>query len=688
MKTGKILIGLLAGALLLTGCAKQEIPEDNSDADSIYSEISDPMNVPEENNSHKVPSITYGAEFNAERVSLSDGKLVVKPKLMGGSSDTHIGIMIFVDGVLQKYSVENSDENNFMSMFDIKAESEKEYSLNVSAKVDDELDNHYISMATMLAPEYTATADNPNFGFYHKILGLMSISAPNEIKTVLSSEKHEILKAENSVLTQKQREKFGLDDEMFQQNSTTQFNLLQSDNPLEMKYVLPAGKNKLKLNFSALSTVSKVQDFRIMFFVNHEPVKFNGTKEYLDTTVEGDKITEQEIEIDDVKIGDFVYCIAVPLASNENTFKSESKLIVGENDQSLTSGKQNSETVSSNDSSSSDTENTDNSSVSNISNNSKPTVPNTNANVSTGEFDNVKLSGKIIPRFAIGEDLYADSEDGLCIIDLNGNVIKKSPNGSNFNIKGDKISMMWDNSSDISASQNGALTFIEPADKTITLNLLDKEFNEIKSVTITDNIGQCYSFDEMTIAYITENSEEIRTLGWDFNNPKTLMTLSSGARFNSIVLGNGFIAFTYTDNSGTNYGICDLNGNVKEYGKDGITSAIQVIGGTALWRDEHVDTSSGQIPSGEVVLYRNGKFETVKTENAIESQNVFLIGENEFITAMLDSGVLRQYKNGVKTGETSLEEGEYVFSAARVGNKIVVGTALGSDYRLRIWEID
>ncbi len=167
------------------------------------------------------------------------------------------------------------------------------------------------------------------------------------------------------------------------------------------------------------------------------------------------------------------------------------------------------------------------------------------------------------------------------------------------------------------------------------------------------------------------------------------MTLSDrdDGRFNSIAIADGYVAFTATDKHGHYYGVCDFNGKSELQPKEGISNDIQAIGETALWSDMNVNVVGGEIPSGEIVMYTDGEFRMIKPENPIESQDVFLTGENEFFTALSDGDILRQYKNGVKTAEIPLEKGEQTISVTRAGNKVFAATRVNGEYKLRIWEL-
>ncbi len=680
MKFKRISITIMAAVMLLSGCSKQEMPGEISSEITSNSEISDPMqNSTDDPQGEKIPSISYGIYFTDENVSISNGKLVVSPKLMGGGADTHVGIMVFVDGVPQKYAAENSAEESYMSTFDIEANSEKTHNLKVDAKIDGDLDKHFISVITMLAPEYVSSPDNPYFGFYHRILRPVSLSVSEEVKNALPRNNYQILKTENSVMTKKQLEKFGLDEDA-DQGYGMGFYLLQSENLLETSYTLPENEKKLKLNFCAFTTVPTVETFRVTFFVNHKQVNFNGNQEYLDVTMEGEKITEREIEIDNVNAGDFVYCIAVPLVEGESTYKSDSKMILSTNAE-----------TPENNSSSSDL----NSQEPDTSTSSQEDPQEDQVSTNPAAVKEISFNNKIVPLFSIGESMYAVEgrrDVSLLKINHNGEILKKSTHKSDIRVHGSKISSFENNIFNSSGSGTGSIAIGGSKDPSVSLALLDAELNELKKLKITDHIGTNYDFDDKRIVYVYRNddkTEELRVCDWDLKNHKTLMILpaENDSRFNEIALADGFIAFRSTDKTGNYYGVCDFNGKVEKHLKSNMSSEIQVIGDTALWFDKHVNAADGEIPSGEVVLYRNGKFEVIRTENPIESQDVFLTEENEFVTLFPDNDVLRIYKNGVKTAEISLESEEYIFSVIRAGSKIVAGTAVGNEHKLKIWEM-
>lgn len=114
--------------------------------------------------------------------------------------------------------------------------------------------------------------------------------------------------------------------------------------------------------------------------------------------------------------------------------------------------------------------------------------------------------------------------------------------------------------------------------------------------------------------------------------------------FTSIRKAEDYIAFSAnSDVNGTTadyFGIILENGKYEIHRKDGIASS-QTLGNITIWADAHVQP--GETPSGEVVLYESGKFETLITENKMESAYVTLCGD--VIVSQLSNVVIKQLPN-------------------------------------------
>lgn len=648
MKFKRLSALLLSTVLLVSGCSKAEsdsIPSGTSSNNS--SEISDPMKQPTDSSSEIPPATSYGFNFGTKDIDYGSEELILSPMLMGGDAPTRVGFMVFIDGIPQKYCSENSTEYSYISGFDVEENSEKTHELTVDAMVDNDMSEHIISVSTILAPDFVPPLETPTFGNYHRILRNKSKKLSDEITGIAAADEYKALKAENRVLTNEEKEEYGLGEE-YGTGYAVECDLQQFKR-LESTFALKSGENCLAATLCAYSTMPDVQDYRVTVFVNHKPVKINGDYDCVDVKMEGGKISKTEITLENIKVGDFVYCIAAPLTEGEVAMKSTSKMVIGDK------------------SSGSD---------------STSTPPAESAeNISDG---GAAVSTSLAPMFAIGDNLYAETKRGsavfpaLCKVNSSGEAVKTLADFSNARVHGDKISVVKYNGDTFSISTNS-----------MKIMLLDKDLNVIKSLDITGTYGKI-DFNEDRIVYVN-NDNEICSCDWNWENHRTLFSLST-QYFVDIKLGEGFVAFNaqaeINNKDADFYGVCDFSGNCEIYRKDGINYS-QVCGKTAVWSDRHTDVVNGVMPSGIFVMYTNGTFQNFTTENILESQDLFLTGENEFFTVIGDNyGVIKQYKNGAKIREISVGKGNSADNLVHTDSMLYADVIESGGRTMKCWELD
>lgn len=654
MKFKRLSALLLSTVLLVSGCSKAEpdsIPSGTTS--NISSEISDPMKQPTDSSSEIPPATSYGFNFGTKDIDYGSEELILSPMLMGGDTPTRVGFMVFVDGIPQKYCSENSSEYSYISGFDIEENSEKTHRLTVDTIIDNDMSEHIISVSTILAPDFVPPLETPTFGNYHRILRNKSKKLSDEITGIAAADEYKVLKAENRVLTNEEKEEYGLGEE-YGTGYAVECDLQQFKR-LESTFALKSGENCLTATLCAYSTMPDVQDYRVTVFVNHKPVKINGDYDCVDVKMEGGKISKTEITLENIKVGDFVYCIAAPLTEGEVAMKSTSKMVIGDK------------------SSGSD---------------STSTPPSESAeNISDGGA--VVSSTGLKPMCAIGDNLYAETKRGsavfpaLCKVNSSGDVVKTLADVSNARVHGDKISVVKYSGDAFSIGTNA-----------MKIMLLDKDLNVIKSLDITGSYGKI-DFNEDRIVYVS-NDNEICSCDWNWENHKTLFSLSSESQgtqyFVDIKLGDGFVSFNaqaeINNKDADFYGVCDFSGNCEINRKDGINYS-QVCGKTAVWGDRHTDVVNGVMPSGNFVMYTNGTFQNFTTENILESQDVFLTGENEFFTVIGDNfGVIRQYRNGVKIREISVGKGNSADNLVHTDSMLYADVIEISGRTMKCWELN
>ncbi len=385
--------------------------------------------------------------------------------------------------------------------------------------------------------------------------------------------------------------------------------------------------------------------------------------------LEADKIVEKEIVFDEeFHAGDFVYCVAIPLFKDGLTGKSDSKMVLNkDNEPSQTPQPSSSSTAIVN----SEPSHTPQPSSSGTANeNSEPSQA-TQSN-SSEKVNTINLK----PLFSSSDTIYyIDNRDKLSLIssengtDIQNTLLLEDREDVfiyGYYLHGDYVSILSDD--------NGKYT----------AKLYGKNLKEIKSADLSGLQISPYDYDLVDcdsdrIVYTTNFRNALYSCDWNLQNKQKLMELPCkeyplASYFGGISLSKNFVAFTAYGSEGDVkagfYGVCDFNGNYKINRKDGIIKP-QTNDTTAMWQDKHTDINSGEMPSGKLEIYENGKFTTLKTEDISESHRAFLCNSGAVITAT-ESGnwCLRKYSDGKVSKKIDLKEDMYIASAVEFNGKI------------------
>lgn len=612
MKTYKFFLAtaILASGVVLSGCDKGGAPS----LEGENSIISNPFeeSVGGDLTSEPVSGkISYGFGLHGDEAEFTENSLKIPMLLKGAESSVDVGVMVYVDGILQEYSSEQSGNNSVMNRFSTTVNEDKTIPIYTDAKFDSSLSKHTINGISILYPDFRPESDSPYFGNNHKALSGSSSYISIDEKSVSYAENIHILKAESpSIITSEQKEKYEI-----RENTWDTVSLLQSENDSHA-FTINDSESSLELDFAMYATSSGNSDYRFSFYKNHTLTKFNGEYDYLDVKVEGGKIVEAKINIDDVKVGDFLYGVAVPLNSTHEyiyPIKTNSIMVTGSE---FNSGTTNGNSTSDNQPSESQTNNTD------------PML-------------NPMQNLTVLRPFKNG--IVYQSDDSICYSENGTEIVKSTQIGSG---------------SIVAASAH------EDAFSVIKLELpsfeekgilMDRNLNVVKSIDLQkfmdENKIDSYDFIDLAsnAIYFVDRNMRLCSCTWENGDVKVIANADSlgepGIAFTSIKRANDYIAFSANKESNgkvvSYYGIIKDNGEYQIYRKDGIASA-QTVGNVTLWSDAHV--KPGVQSSGEVVLYKDGEFVTLKTQDPTESAYAVLCN-NGIVVTQLSNVVIKQDSN-------------------------------------------
>lgn len=644
------ILGLTFLGMLFSGCSKAEIPNETMDV----SAASDPMektNTPAVSSSK---STSYGFSFKVENIAAENGELILTPTLMGSEESTSAGLLVFIDGILQEYGVSDSPEKAYISTFDTVPNGEETLELHVDAVIDKALDEHYVCVCSMLCPDFRPSANNPNFGFYHRIMNVMPLKL--DVKDInCSTAEPKAFRAENSVLTAAQKERYSNGEDENGDPIIYGFELTQTDGGSSDTYVIHEGEAPLSLSFAACTSEPYVVDYRVTFYKNHTPCKFNGDYDCLDITMEGGKIVEEEIILDGLEAGDVVYCIAIP--TNDTVAgvaeKSSSRLVMAEG-----SG--------------------------------LPPEETENGAAEKTAYNIAAQNSK--PIFTIDDTAYFINSKNYSPENQSGIFLCSSKDGAN-------IDKTLEIGTSVPKAHGEYISVILEKNGEVFAKIYDKNFSEIKSAKINGILNADFQleidcayidFDIDKILYVSEFNK-LCLCDWDLENKKTLMTLPrdeepSARNFTAAALSGEFAAFSANGKDNGQdldfYGVCDFEGNYEIRRKDGVSSP-QTNDSRAVWSDCHV--ALDELPSGEIEIYENGDFGALKTVEQTESQFAFLSG-NGVLTFAENCNIIRKYEGGTIT-EIPLERGEYGVAAVAFNGKILA-ESYGGDGKNKTYAIE
>lgn len=654
-------------AVLISGCSKVTDPE----KPNSLTEVSDPMinmggdqssNTSEGSSGKKVLG-SYGHSFKPTDVDFSTDILVLTPSVTGDENPTTLGAMAFVDGFPQKYILNDSIDENMLSVIETTPSTVK-YNLKINPKFDAELDTHYATMLYLLNPDFRPEKGN-SFGVHHSASRWYS-QPINTAEKELQETEVNALKAHSAPFSKKQIEQYKISTDE-DSGVVTVFDLYEKWKTYQITL---GGDNSPELTFAAYTTGQKqCGEYRVTFYKNHELCTFNSGYNCLDLTLEGNKIVEDKVTLDESLLsGDIVYCIAIPLFEGGLTEKSDTQIVSGNGQSSVPNETQTSSSESGQNSvsnSGTSHETPASSGESQISSDSNSEQPN-ESHTASGEKVN-EINSK--PKFAFSDAVYfLDNRNEISLISSkNGSVVKKTlPINDLENI----------------FAHNKYISVLSIKNGEYMAKLYDNNLTEIKSADLSKlEISRqgIVDFDLDRIVYSTSDDTALYSCDWNLQNKRKLMELPCkeyplASYFGGISLSKNFVAFTAYGNEGDIktgfYGVCDFNGNYEIRRKDGIT-VPQTNDTTAMWQDKHTDTNSGVMPSGKLEIYKNGKFDTLKTEETTESHRAFLLNSDTILTAT-ESGnwSLRKYSDGRVVRKINLREEAYVGSAVEFNGKI------------------
>ena len=315
--TKKIIVLLALVVMILTGCDNSQLnkPSDNTEVpDPFVGDISTTANM-------IMSRVNFKIGLQETDAVMVNNMLQIPLILNGDDGCEKVGIKIFIDGILQEFSPDNSENYSFNNTLSVKTD-DTGYQLKIKAKFDENIGTHTISAVSVYNPDFVPQPGLSLGNNHNGAAGGFRILQITDTQLEFSDSKVVIKAPSPNPITNEQMKKYNLKGE-----NSEAFLLLQNDDG--NTYALNENGTSVSLQFVAGSQKAGNEEYRVSFYKNHELVPFNGDYLYLDVSSVGGKISISDITIDNVQAGDFLYCIVVPTSSfNEFAFAKKTDTIV------------------------------------------------------------------------------------------------------------------------------------------------------------------------------------------------------------------------------------------------------------------------------------------------------------------------------------------------------------------------
>ncbi len=322
MKIQKILLAIVIAMTLLCGCTETSDTASTSASTSTSPEIVTVTNPFTDTNGELAVSdgdvtANFGVYINkadAKYLTYENDHLVLPLTIQNENDEMVLGFIVFVDGIVQEYSSDRSDEKLTMQTFIIPERSVSTCELYIDNIVSTEkFDSTSLSFMTIAAPDFVPTVNDP-----HGKTGDMAVSGTpvplhmdsspivNDIKIQTEYESHAFVDDDISVY------KIPIEAE----GSITNFVLRDADDEERPVNMIAHHENgRINLKLSAYAVNEAAVKYRISFYKNHDQISFNNDCKYIDMKVKGGFISSADIMLEGINEGDFIYCIAEPIDS-------------------------------------------------------------------------------------------------------------------------------------------------------------------------------------------------------------------------------------------------------------------------------------------------------------------------------------------------------------------------------------
>lgn len=209
-------------------------------------------------------------DISQRMIDYSGGELCLKFGFNNEAADCQVGIVVFIDGIAQKYSMQPNENKTYMQPYELTGVGKQYVDIYLNPEFGLEGDKHYVTFASMLEPLYIPEAEEMGYGYFHNL----AVNLPCIMNYSVKSVPIDIDTSEYEVVEKEKRE--GITGKLYQNGEETLYIALNDS----------ATTAQLEVNCKGY--IDEI--FRVSAWINGEPAAVFNEKYYIDVPVgEGKK---------------------------------------------------------------------------------------------------------------------------------------------------------------------------------------------------------------------------------------------------------------------------------------------------------------------------------------------------------------------------------------------------------------
>lgn len=167
----KILVMSMITMMVLCSCGKKNHEDDKQKfSREMESYLSEEEEMSTLSYDDIVNNTSYGSDYS-DCINNDDGTCSIDLTIDNGDVDVELGVYLFINGDMQKYTIDKNTESSFMHSFDVEKKTNKTFRLTFKPIVSKKSENYYVRLCNMLNPNSIPNSRDYQYGINTYITG-------------------------------------------------------------------------------------------------------------------------------------------------------------------------------------------------------------------------------------------------------------------------------------------------------------------------------------------------------------------------------------------------------------------------------------------------------------------------------------------------------------------------------------